>query len=103
MRKIKSEADAERRAARVGAFLEALGDGLGVTGLEGGGLTSIQIRLPTEADPSVLLVLKATSGEGKRIAFVGALRISGAILAWRAKDAEGSLRWREDLPWSERG
>lgn len=102
MRDTKEEAVQERRAARLGEFIEVLGQGHGTEGLEDGTLKDIRVRFATEEEPSTLLIVRATSREGDHIAFVGAYSAADALLAWRAKDAGPGLKWREDVPWGER-
>ncbi len=95
--------DAENaRMRRVGEMMAAIGTEQATVGLEGGVVTDIRIRLPTEADPSVLLIVRASSGEDKHIAFVGAFSVPHAILAWRARCRTGGMKWREDVPFDQR-
>lgn len=102
MRDIEKEAAADKRAARIGEFVEAWSAGDVLGGLAGGVLKDVRIRMPTEEDPGALVVVKASSDEGSRIAFVGAYNVGDALLAWRAKARAGSLKWREDVPWKQR-
>lgn len=85
----------------MGEFLESLGAGRGVGGLEGGRVLSIKVRLPTEVEPSVLLVVRATSAAGPRIMFVGAYDLGDAILAWRARSVAEGIKWRIDVSYEE--
>lgn len=103
MRDIEEEAVQDRRCRRVGEFLDKLGRGMGAEGLANGVLTDIRIRLATEEEPSVLLIVRGWDERGKHIAFVGAFSVIDALLAWRAKREHKGLKWREDVPWSERG
>lgn len=102
MRKVDAEARLDAQNRRVGEFIQALTRGRGASGIIGGEVARITIRLPTVDAPEVLLVVKAEGDEGRRIAFVGGLDIVQAILVWAAKDARGGLKWREDVPWEQR-
>ena len=101
MRSIEGEGAVQKRWARVGEWLDALLAGHGRNPLEGVQLTEIRIRMPTEEDPMVLLIVKAAGATGKSIAFVGAGTPVQALLAWRKRDAGPGLKWREDKPWGE--
>lgn len=103
MRDAAQEAKEERKCKRVGAFIRALREGAGVRSLPEGVLTSVKVRFPTEEEPSTLLVVRASSGEGPRIAFIGAYDVGDALLAWMKRDEGQRMRWRKDLPWEQRG
>lgn len=103
MRDAREEAVQERRCRRVGEFLDAVGRGLDAVGLKNGTLTDIRIRLASEEEPSVLLIVRGYDEAGKHIAFIGAFSVVDALLAWRAKEGSKGMKWREDVPWSERG
>lgn len=83
--------------------MEAIGGGRGVQGLQEGVLRDVRFKLPQEDDPMVLMVVRAVDATGKKVAFVGAGDVCGAVLAWRKRDGGAGLRWREDRPWGERG
>lgn len=102
MRDAEVEAADAKRARRIGEFVDALAHGVGVMGLEAGALLSVKVRFPTEEDPSTLLIVRARSGEGLVIGFVGAYSLGDAILAWRARIGAGTMKWREDVPWEQR-
>lgn len=102
MRKVDAEARVNTRNRRVGEFLQALTEQRGASGVAGGVVTKVTIRLPTEDAPEALLVIKVRSGEEDFVGFVGGLDICQAILVWAAKDQGPGLRWREDVPWGER-
>lgn len=102
MRDSEKEAVEEKRNRRIGEFLSSLDQGGGVGTLEEGVLTGLTVRLPTELEPSALLVVKAMGAGGAVVAFVGAYRLSEAILAWRARSGADKMKWREDVPWKER-
>lgn len=102
MRDVDLEAEYVRRCARVGEFLTGLGRGMGAQGIEGGVVTRVNIRLPTDDQPDTLLVVKVSGDAGAFIGFVGGLDIGTAVLAWRAKDGAAGLKWRVDVPWAER-
>lgn len=102
MRNVDAEASDEKRYVRIGEFVDRLGGRAGVESLEGGVLKSVRVRFPTEEDPSALLIVRASAEEGERIAFIGAYGCGDAILAWRAKDKAGRMKWREDVPWEDR-
>lgn len=99
-------AEAEKRLnavnRRVGELLDAVANGMEPKGLDEATLTRINIRLPTRDSPESLIVVKAVSEQGRHIAFVGGLDVVQAMLTWRAKEAGPGLKWREDVPWSER-
>lgn len=103
MRNAADEHKEGSRARRVGEFLEALEGVLPTAGLEGGRVTSLRIRLPTEAEPSTLLVVKASTEGGDFITFIGGYQVTDVILAWRARCTGGVMKWREDVPWEQRG
>lgn len=96
------EREYEKRCARAGEWLDALQEGHGVKGTDKGILKSFLLRCRTPEDPGVLLVVKAQTDAGGVIGFAGGLGMVEALLAWRAKDAAGGLKWRVDLPWEER-
>lgn len=102
MRDAKREETENARARRVGEVLGAVGTGQAAKGLEEGVVTGFRVRLPTEGEPSVLLIVRASAGSGKFIAFIGAYTVTDAILAWRARCLAGGMKWREDVPWDER-
>jgi len=102
MRDAQSEEAAGRRCRRVGEWLERLGTGVAPVGLPEGRYDGFRVRLPSEEDPSTLLVVRASEKGAKWIAFVGAYTVADAFLAWRAREQAGSMRWREDVPWGER-
>ena len=102
MRNAETEAATDRRNRRIGEFIEGLGQGVGLGGLEDGRVVSIRIRFPTEAEPTTLLVVRASAEVGPRIAFIGAFSAGDALLAWRARAGAAGMKWREDIPWSER-
>lgn len=99
VRDAEEEAVEGRRSRRIGEFIEALGSGAGVARVAGWSLKELRIRFPTEEEPSTLLIVKAQSPAGGRIAFVGAYSAADAVLAWRKRCTTGGLKWREDLPW----
>lgn len=102
MRNKDEETAEERRYAKIGEFIDAVGAGRGVGALEGARVTGITLRWPTEEEPSTLLVIRATSGTAKWVAFVGAYSAGDAVLAWRKRSLAGRMKWREDLPWERR-
>lgn len=102
VRDAEREAKDQRRHERVGEFLDAVAAGRGAEGLTEGRVTAIRMRLPSEEDPSTLLIVKVSSEEGDSIAFVGAFSLCDAILAWRARSEKGTMQWRDDVPWAER-
>lgn len=103
MRNADLEARAAKAHRRVGEWLEALLLGSGLEGLGDAELTEVRFKMPTEVDPMVLMVVKATDDIGDHIAFVGAPSVEAALLAWRARDGLKGLSWRDDVPWSQRG
>lgn len=102
MRQVDAEARLAKIHRRVGELLDSVGERMPIKGLVNARITRINIRTQTETDPGVLLVIKATGEQGDHIAFVGGLDIIQALLSWRAKEAGPGLRWREDVPWTER-
>ena len=103
MRDSEAEEVQGRRHRRIGEFIDALGQGPGRGELLEGRLVTFRIRFSTEADPSTLLVVRCEAKDGPRIAFVGAYRAADAILAWRARSGAQGMKWREDVPWEQRG
>lgn len=102
MRDGEAEEVEARRARRVGEFLAIVGTGRAAAPLEGGRVTAWRVRMPTEEEPSVLLVVRAVAGEEGHIAFIGAFSVTDALLAWRARATGSGMKWREDVPWGER-
>jgi hypothetical protein len=102
VRNIKAEEVLARKHRRVGEFLERLSYGGGAKGVPGGTVTRITIRLPTDDQPEVFVVVKVAGDEGDFVGFVGALDVVQALLTWMAKDASKGLKWRPDVPWAER-
>ena len=85
--------------------------GLAVAGLQncthigrGSGPTVIELKFKLEQDnrTSVLVIVKARGEEGGLVGFVGALDLETAMIAVEGKLRAGSMKWREDRPWSER-
>lgn len=103
MRNAKREAQESRRQERIGEFLEALEEGVGAKGLEGGAVTEVRMLLNKRDAGDTLFVVKASGAAGQFIAFVGARNVGEAVLTWRQKDTGNGLKWREDVPWGERG
>lgn len=99
MRDVEREAVWGKRVAAIGEFIEALGSGRGVTGVDGGTLVRVTIRCPTKESPEALLVVKVSGTEGDKVGFVGALDVGTALLMWRARDGAAGLKWRPDRPW----
>lgn len=91
------------RLSRAGEFLSSLEDGHGLTGLANGVIRDIRIRFGGEDGSDILLIVRAYDDRGKHIAFVGALNVVDCLLTWRKKDDSSGLKWREDVPWEERG
>lgn len=100
MRAQEDEARLDKRNRRAGEWLAALEVGRGLAGLTDGALWDIRFKLPQEEDPMVLMVVRATDAAGKRVAFMGAGTVVGALLAWRKLDGGAGLKWREDKPWT---
>jgi hypothetical protein len=96
------EAAWTRRLASAGEWLDNLDRGRGVSGLESGQIRDIRIRLATEDDPGVLLIVRAFDANGAWVAFVGGLDVVTALLTWRSKDSAKGLKWNVDKPWSGR-
>jgi len=92
-----------QRLARAAEWLSGIEDGKGMDGLKTGCCTEVRIKMGASASGECLLVIKAYDETGKHIAFVGALDVIDALLTWRAKADHGGLKWREDVPWEERG
>lgn len=102
MRAIDREAQWLKSMQRLGEFIDSLDQQAGRGVPEGTELTAFNVRFPTEARPEALLVLKSSGEKGSYVAFVGGLTVTQALLAWRAKYEANKVRWREDVPWSER-
>jgi hypothetical protein len=99
MRNVDLEQRWQKRVAAIGQFIESIEEGHGARGIEEGRVTRITIRFPSEEEPEALVVVKASSPNGDAVGFVGGMDVGAAILTWRAKDARGGLKWREDKPW----
>lgn len=102
MRDVNKEAKQGVRDRRIGEFVNSWGEESCVRGLEGGTLVDVRVRLPTEEDPSTLLVIRASGKQGKVVAFVGAFSVGDAVLAWRARCVAHTMKWRPDVPWKDR-
>lgn len=100
-----AEVEARERKVneRIGEFLRALERGQGTQGLEDAVITRLTIRFPTEQQPEALLVVKATAGGQEFVGFIGGLDVGQAMLMWRARDGQRGVKWREDVPWGQRG
>lgn len=103
MRNTDLEERTNRANRKVGEFVDALNYGRGAQGLASGVVTGFTVKMPREGAPETLVVVKAENEDGKFVAFTGALTLQQAILIWAAKDRGNGLKWREDVPWSERG
>ena len=103
MRDAEEEQAHHKLLAKVGEWVMALGAGRGCEGAAGGVLTEFRVRMPREDEPMALLIVKVTGEDAKYIGFIGAPTAEAALLAWRARDGKGGLKWRVDLPWGERG
>ena len=102
MRNASNEERAARRNRRIGELVEALGPESRPGWMGATEVTSIKIRFPTEAAPTTLLVIQANVEGNRKIGFVGAFSLGDALLALGARMREGSMRWREDVPWEQR-
>lgn len=97
-----SKAAAGRLITRLGAALERLDvwvseapdDEKYVTGL------NFRVRYDTEGD--VLAVVKADTADGPIVGFHSAETVSAALLGLLARMDNGSLKWREDIPYAKR-
>lgn len=101
---MRDAVDEERLAKanrRVGEWIMAVTQGAGARSIEGGEVTSWRVKMPTEVDPMVLLIVKASGVQGDYIGFIGAPNCSGALLAWKAREAADGMKWRVDRPWGE--
>lgn len=103
MRKRDDEEWLNKRNRRAGEWLAAIEAGRGVEGLVGGALRDVRFKLAQEEDPMVLMVVRASDVNGRKVAFVGAGSVCAALLAWRKLDAGVGLKWREDRPWAPEG
>jgi len=88
-----------KRLAAVGEWLEAVENGHGTEGLHEASIRDIRIRLASESDPGVLIIVRAFDDRGKWVGFVGGLDACTALLTWRQKDRSGGLKWSVDKPW----
>lgn len=102
MRDVKAEERENGRLRRIGEFLAQLDEGGSPSGLKRGMIMDFRVRLRSEEEPSVLLIVRAEDGSGKHIAFVGAFSVADVLLAWRAREGAAGLKWREDVPWSQK-
>lgn len=64
-------------------------------------ITEIRFKCDADADTSVLVVIKATRGGEKLVAFIGGVDMESALLACVRKMRAGGLKYREDRPWGE--
>lgn len=102
---MRDDAREEREAVRhrrIGEFLEALDRGLCSQRMPGARLVSLQLRFPTEEEPSTLLIVRVDAEGGPLVGFVGAYGCADAVLAFRKRLQTDHMKWREDRPWSER-
>ena len=102
MRDIEREEAEAKLHRRAGEFLAALGTGRGLGGLAEGQLRGFSVRLPTEEEPGALLVVRAEAEGDLWVAFIGAYRVVDAVIAWRKRDKDNKMKWREDQPWAGR-
>lgn len=102
MRDAQQEQAVEKTNAKVGEFLAALTRGRGTQGLSEGKITRITIRMPTEDDPGILVVVKASAEGVDHVGFIGGWDVPMAVMAWRARDGKQGLKWRVDKPWDGR-
>lgn len=63
-------------------------------------LNEVRFKLDQDNRTSVLVIVKAASGEGKKVAFVGGPDFETAMLALGKALAGASLKWREDRPYN---
>ena len=103
MRAKEAELQWLKRLQRTGEVLWALTEGFGCKGLSGGVIEEIRVCLPGARRGDVLLVVKATRGDVKHVAFVGGPDVPTALLTWRQKETRDGLKFREEKPWSGRG
>lgn len=99
MRDVEEEAGQDRRQARIGEFVEAIERGRGLKGLPGGVVNEVRMLTNKREAGDALLVVKASAGGERWVAFVGARNVGEAMLTWRQKDRGKGLRWRKDKPW----
>jgi hypothetical protein len=89
-----------RSCQRIGEWFGAVDCGRGCSGLEGAELIDVRIKIGPSEDPGVLLVIRAEAMGQRFVAFVGGMDTSTALLTWRQQAMAGTMKWREDRPWS---
>lgn len=102
MRDANREAQWAKRQQRAGEWLDSLLEGRGAGGLKECQVTEVRFKLPHGDQVETLMIVKACNGQEKWIGFCGGLDPVTALLVWRAKDAKGGLKWREDVPYGQR-
>lgn len=103
MRNAELERKWTARMVSVAGALEMLDEGGGCKSLQGGRVYSIGLKLPTEARPDVLIVVKACVGDEKYVGFVGGIDVVTAFLMWQKKERGAGLSYREDRPYVRSG
>lgn len=102
MRAVDREAAWLKGIQRLGEFVESLGADPGQGVPEGTRLVGFNVKLATAEQPEVLIILKASGESGAYVAFAGGLTLPQALLGWRARHLADGVKWREDVPWSQR-
>ena len=98
----RSEADQrfERLLRAIGYSVLALGKASMGRGDTEPVVHEVRILLHADNRTSVLLVIKAVRGDDRLIAFVGGPDIETALVSLKQRLAGGTLRWREDVPYT---
>ncbi len=99
--------DASRRAAArlltaIGSSLERLDRFIVEVPDDEHHIRSITIKMRFDDVGDILLMVKADSGSGPKIAFQAAESVAACITGIVNRLDNGSVKWREDLPYEQR-
>ena len=101
MRKATAEQKWLKRLERAGEVLAGVQEGYGAKAVAGATILEIRLLLRSPDRGDCLLIVKASSPEGRHVAFCGGPDPVTALLTWRAKEEGAGIKYREDRPWKE--
>ena len=91
-----------KQLARKGEVLIDLDDQLSDPRQDGVMYTELRVKLDADSDDEIMAILKREGVEGKEIAFHYAQSVGAALEGLVARLKNGSLKWREDVPYAAR-
>lgn len=90
------------KRARAGDKIEGLSRRIQTTPDGEHYITSITVKIRPEEYNNCMVLVKATTSEGKKIAFHSDDNLIAALVGLENRLANNSLEWREDKPYEQR-